>query len=343
MYSSLFFLFYLFYLTIAKDAYLERGSASLNLRPIIGILDQPSPDYLLPYGKTYITASYVKWVEASGGRVVPVPHQASPEMLEDIFNSINGLLLTGGSLDLSMNSQYYKSAEFFYKRALEAFSMGDYFPIWGTCQGLQLLCIIAAHNESVDQRYAYDSENLSLPLLFTDYGRRESRMFSSAPADIMHIFESKNVTINLHHDGVDPALFSDSRKPSERFQQEPLSSVFALIASNVDRKWKSFVSVIEGKLGVPFYGVQFHPERNAFEWDPQEDLCHSSEAVRTMQYLGRFLLGEAARSEHRFATYKDEQRSLIYRYSPRFTGNISLETESFPSQQTYVFNFGDNL
>jgi hypothetical protein len=35
---------------------------------------------------------------------------------------------------------------------------GQVFPLWGTCQGFQLLCILAAQNESVDIRFAFDSE-----------------------------------------------------------------------------------------------------------------------------------------------------------------------------------------
>ena len=44
----------------------------LNMRPIIGILTQPSPSELMQFGNSYIPASYVKYVESGGARVVPV-------------------------------------------------------------------------------------------------------------------------------------------------------------------------------------------------------------------------------------------------------------------------------
>lgn len=51
---------------------------TVNLRPIIGILDQPTDEPLNNYGKTYLVASYIKWVESAGGRVVPVPYNSDP-------------------------------------------------------------------------------------------------------------------------------------------------------------------------------------------------------------------------------------------------------------------------
>jgi hypothetical protein len=55
---------------------------SLNLRPIIGILDKPcsgDAPYLEPYGNSYFTADYVNWLSSGGARVVPIPHNSSPE------------------------------------------------------------------------------------------------------------------------------------------------------------------------------------------------------------------------------------------------------------------------
>ena len=38
------------------------------------------------------------------------------------------------------------------------------------------------------------------------------------------------------------------------------------MATNVDDDGVEFVSLIEAKGGVPVWGSQFHPEKNAFEW-----------------------------------------------------------------------------
>lgn len=54
---------------------LANVSAEINERPIIGILAQEIPKHYLPFFPAYsnfIAASYVKAVESSGARVVPV-------------------------------------------------------------------------------------------------------------------------------------------------------------------------------------------------------------------------------------------------------------------------------
>merc|ERR1712232_842206 len=104
-----------------------------NNRPIIGVLDQPNDDpYLAPYGQTYIPASYVKWLESAGAQVVPVPYNADQTVLQKLFNSLNGILFTGGGLDLEPNTTYYQTANFFFQSAAQANANGDYWPIWGT-------------------------------------------------------------------------------------------------------------------------------------------------------------------------------------------------------------------
>ena len=47
--------------------------------------------------KSYIAASYVKFVESGGARVVPVLIDQPDEYYQMIFNSTNGLVLPGGT------------------------------------------------------------------------------------------------------------------------------------------------------------------------------------------------------------------------------------------------------
>ena len=72
-----------------------------NGRPIIGILAQDIQDDLtgslanVPY-TSYISASYVKFVESGGARVVPILINQPDEYYEMIFQSINGMMIPGG-------------------------------------------------------------------------------------------------------------------------------------------------------------------------------------------------------------------------------------------------------
>ena len=74
----------------------------INERPIIGILtnpnDEPVPEYETTPG--YFPASYVKWLEMAGARVVPLPFER-PSVVKDLLPFINGVLFTGGDANFT--------------------------------------------------------------------------------------------------------------------------------------------------------------------------------------------------------------------------------------------------
>lgn len=57
-----------------QQAVVESKNKELNNRPIVGILTQGGlpEDKFVPKDGTYIAASYVKFVESGGARVVPI-------------------------------------------------------------------------------------------------------------------------------------------------------------------------------------------------------------------------------------------------------------------------------
>lgn len=70
--------------------------------------------------------------------------------------------------------------------------------------------------------------------------------------------------------------------------------------SDIADKWRvlsvtsyedtEFISSVEHKK-YPFYGVQFHPEKNAFEWTI-ESIPHSADAILVEQFYGNFFVNE---------------------------------------------------
>lgn len=42
----------------------------------------------------------------------------------------------------------------------------------------------------------------------------------------------------------------------------------------------------------PFYGVQWHPEKNPFEWRKTSDISHRAEAVHVAFYMAEFFANE---------------------------------------------------
>lgn len=71
--------------------------AFLSLHCIVSTQDPRAP---LGAAQPYIAASYVKYLESAGARVVPLLHNSTAQQLTDKFSKINGLLFPGGGADL---------------------------------------------------------------------------------------------------------------------------------------------------------------------------------------------------------------------------------------------------
>ena len=59
---------------------------------------------------SYIAASYIKWAESAGARVVPVHYDASQVEIVTLLGQINGLLFPGGGADLSNTTAFAKAS-----------------------------------------------------------------------------------------------------------------------------------------------------------------------------------------------------------------------------------------
>ncbi|XP_053181716.1 gamma-glutamyl hydrolase [Scomber japonicus] len=282
---------------------------AVNERPVIGILTQlVSDEVMKPYGRTYIPASYVKYIESGGSRVMPIKLTHTTAEYEDIFRKINGLIFIGGAANLE-TSDYARVAKVFYRLALTANDAGDFFPIWGTCMGMQLLTVLVAGESLLTNTTA---ENIALPLNLTEEAH-SSRMFEGFPSDLMKALPQEPLTGNFHHYGVKLQTFEENAK---------LQSFFSILSTNIAENEACFVSTIEGKR-YPFYGVQWHPEVNRFQWSSSLNFPHSFNAVRLSSLLAEFFVNEGRRSLHQFDNPEEKASSLIYNYLPVFAGNFT--------------------
>lgn len=287
-------------------------TSGTNLRPIIGIFTQPTgrEESRLAAGESntedsYIAASYVKFIESAGARAVPVHYDASEDELRSLFSSINGMLFPGGGTSLANTTQFTTSARLLLNLALEANDKGDYFPVWGTCMGFQLLTMLAAKDDSVLCDGCFDSESLAIPLDYTPAAAK-SRLFGSLSSDLYKAAASLNITDNAHHSGFDPSVFRSNAN---------LAQFYSVLSTNQDRKGMPFVSSIES-VKYPVYATQWHPEKAQFEWVTGHSIPHEPEAVILSQAMANWLVGEARKSQHAFPTSKAEEDALIYNYSP---------------------------
>ncbi|KAJ8277669.1 hypothetical protein GJAV_G00078350 [Gymnothorax javanicus] len=288
-------------------------TAEINNMPVIGVLAQElsSPQ---PLGSSYIAASYVKYLESAGARVVPVKINQTPDEYARIFNSINGVLFPGGGVNIT-SSGYATAARIFYELAIKANINGDYFPIWGTCLGFEELTYLTSGKFLLRTT---NTTGVALPLIFTN-DSVESRLFSNFPSDVMSALASEPITENSHHWSLAVESYNKSQE---------LRNFYRVLTTNYDGKLE-FVSTMEA-YDFPFYGTQWHPEKNAFEWT-RPYIPHSPAAVRTTFFTADFFVNEARKSSHRFPSVQEELDALIYNYCPIYSGKKSA------FEQIYVF------
>ncbi|XP_075600116.1 gamma-glutamyl hydrolase [Balearica regulorum gibbericeps] len=288
-----------------------------NERPIIGILSQECHfEKFHRFGRSYIAASYVKFLESAGARVVPIRLNLSDEEYDKIFHSINGVLFPGGGVDLK-TSEYSRVAKIFYHKALEANDKGDYFPVWGTCLGHEELTYLTSGEVLLVNT---KTDGFALPLNFTS-AAKDSRLFKNFPDDVLHAFATEPLTSNFHMWSLSMENFTKNEK---------LRNFYNVLTTNTVNEVE-FISTMEA-YKYPIYGVQWHPEKNPFEWKNSPGIPHSPSAVRASYYIADFFINEARKSLHHFPSEDEETKELIYNYTPVYTGTFS----SF--QQIYFFD-----
>lgn len=109
-----------------------------------------------------------------------------------------------------------------------------------------------------------------------------SNLFGKARKSVVNALASRPVTVNFHHNCITPA----------DFVKYGLGNTYHLLSTSFDPAANvTYVSAVEGKQ-YPFFGVQFHPEKNIYEWTTKENIPHSPEAIETAQYFAMFFINQ---------------------------------------------------
>lgn len=316
-----------------------------NNQPLIGILSQPgdgdggrSPrvnargsDFRVSGAHaddgnvSYIAASYVKWVESAGARPVPILYDDPDWLLEKKFLSVNGLLIPGGGLDLKPG-RFFDAVDKLLKMALAANDRGDYFPVQGTCMGMEVLTIYFSKDFHILQLASFNAEDHPTPIRFVKEEDKGRAYFKWMPPPLLERIQTRPITMENHADGTTVDHF---------LANENLRSFFDVLTTSVDRNGTEYVTTVEAKH-YPIYGTQWHPEKNAFEWGLPH-IPHSSDAILVCQATANFFVNEARRSSHRPASEAEMDEMLIYNHSPVFSGRNG---RGF-FEQSYIFREED--
>ncbi len=99
----------------------------------------------------YVTEMADIFMRLGGLYPVFIPYNVTDQDLYQLLDQINGVYFTGGDLDLYDETTgklhpYTITSQKILDYAIQHNDQGDYFPIMGTCQGLELLHILVAND-----------------------------------------------------------------------------------------------------------------------------------------------------------------------------------------------------
>ncbi|XP_077251102.1 gamma-glutamyl hydrolase 2-like [Tasmannia lanceolata] len=293
---------------------------TLYYRPVIGIVTHPgdgaSGRLNNAKNASYIAASYVKFVESAGARVIPLIYNESPEILKEKLGLVNGVLFTGG---WAKSGLYYETVKEIFKQTLAKNNAGDHFPLVAICLGFELLNMIVSKDRNILERFSATDQASTLQ--FTENTNIEGTVFQRFSPELLKKLSMECLVMQNHQYGISPERFAE---------YTALSSFFKVLTTSTDENNKIYISTIQA-FNYPVTGVQWHPEKNAFEWGLSM-IPHTEDAVQVTQHVANFFISEARKSLNRPPARKVLD-NLIYNYSPTYCGKAGKGYD-----EVYIFS-----
>jgi gamma-glutamyl hydrolase len=252
---------------------------------------------------SYIAASYVKFVESAGARVIPLIYNEPQEILYEKLNLVNGVLFTGG---WAKNGLYFDIVEEIFKKVLKKNDAGDHFPLYAICLGFELLTMIISKDNNILE--SFNASDQASTLQFIKNTTIQGTVFQRFPPDLLKKLSTDCLVMQNHHYGISAETLQENKE---------LSSFFKVLTTSADEDDKVYVSTVQA-YGYPVTAFQWHPEKNAFEWGSSR-IPHSEDAILVTQHAANYFISEARKSLNRPARIKVLD-NLIYNYSPTYCG-----------------------
>ncbi|KAF9672716.1 hypothetical protein SADUNF_Sadunf11G0073400 [Salix dunnii] len=160
----------------------------LNYRPVIGILSHPgdgvSGRLNNATNASYIAASYVKFVESAGARVIPLIYNEPREIL--------------------------------FEEVLAKNDAGFHFPVYAICLGFEILTMIISEDNQILE--TFNAADQASTLHFMDNINIEGTVFRRFPPDLLKRLSTDCLVMQNHNYGISPQRFQENEYLSSFFE-----------------------------------------------------------------------------------------------------------------------------
>jgi len=281
-----------------------------NENPLIGILTKPMaeeyPNIKTDYTEV-VEAKYVHFIEGGGGRAVPISYKWDHDKMYSLMKKLNGVLFVGGMINLVNEdctelNEYSKAAQRVLSIAYEFNKNEDYFPVWGTCLGFELIMILESGNTNL-LKPCPDCDNYNIYITLDQPKADESRLFKEGFTKYqLNAMETQNITFENHQWMIDDATYRANK---------PLVEKYNVLAHSPSKSGNiNYIAAMEHK-SYPIYAIQFHPEKYNYEVNPEQPVKRSFIAVTVSHEFANFFVEEARKSKHKFKNREEETENIV--------------------------------
>eukprot|EP00891_Asterochloris_glomerata_P000600 jgi/Astpho2/600/e_gw1.00013.76.1_t len=264
----------------------------------------------------------------AGGRPVPIFHNADHKHLKAMVSKINGLVIPGGGQPLRTGNSFFDAVHYLTRLAREANEASDHFPVHGTCLGFEAMaCDVAGTDKILTWM---DAENLPARMNFTP-AAQDSNFLGSWPNDLLLLMGQEQYSMENHHWGLSLETFSSNAN---------LSSFWQVLATSSSREGITEVAILEAQ-DYPFTAVQWHPEKNTFEFSDGVAIPKEPMALRVSYAAAQAFMSQARLNHHHVESKVEVDKLLIYNWAPQFSGKHRHEKDKKFFLQVYLFDDED--
>ncbi|KAK8938358.1 Gamma-glutamyl hydrolase [Platanthera zijinensis] len=293
---------------------------SLYYQPVIGIVTHPGDGATGRLRNTTdasnIPASYVKFVESAGARVIPLIYNEPWDILSQKLELVNGVLFTGGWAKTGL---YFETIRRVFEVTLARNDAGDHFPLFAICLGFELISMIVSQDHSICDHFK--AQNQASSLQFANISDIQGSVFERFPLELLSKLSIECLAMQNHREGISPRRLQSS---------DALSSFFKILTTSTDENKEVYISTAQA-YRYPITCFQWHPEKNAFEWGSLL-IPHSDDAIRVTQMIANYFISEARKSA-KLAPAQTVRDNIIYNYSPTYGGKDGKGYD-----QVYIFS-----